>query len=142
MSLLKCHTHNAASNIAQTRSFSLDNAADCITRELPTDANEVLADVTVMPDTSLNDINELEEDGAPASDSEDNALENYTTDPIPQEESLKKTSTKRGRPRKGQYLKQTKASSKKSYNTRSRLSVSEATTTATATSKVNFRVDD
>lgn len=67
--------------------------------------------------------------------SEDEGVEGFTNDPLL--ETPKKPKRRRGRPRKGENLLLPKVN----YNTRNRISVSEATTT-TAAASAKFQVDD
>lgn len=76
-------------------------------------------------------------DGVTASDSEEESIENFTNDPLPLEEATKKTTRKRGYPKKGQYVPPTI-----NYNTRSQISISEATAIAAASTHFKFLVDD
>lgn len=80
-------------------------------------------------------------DGATASDS-DEQIEDFPNDPMgPPEEGLliKKTEKKKGRPKKGE---KPVIPAHTIYNTRSRVSVSEAIATAASKSNTPFKVDD
>lgn len=78
-------------------------------------------------------------DGATASESKEEPVENFTNDPIPPDASVK-PAKKRGRLKKGESIR--KPSILPKYNTRSKISISEATAIASAVANSNFLVDD
>lgn len=99
--------------------------------------------VTSNPFEALDQQNDASLDKMEDTQSNEDGMENYPNDPLedPQDQQdVTFPKSKRGRPKKGK--KKAKALATKSYNTRNRVSLSDAMETATSASSAKFQVDD